>query len=127
MKNGILPLLLVLLLLAGCSMNTAADLNPSNWLTGNTQLDKRDLCARGAVDYLGKSANEVIDNLGQPEYTETKERGRIQIWEFTYYQPKEKISDEKRKNLRVTMRDQVVIQVESPDLKEPKILKAKQK
>lgn len=126
MKKSIL-LFLLASLLAGCSINTVADFNPHNWLTGNTQLDKRNLCATGWVDYLGKSANEVIDNLGQPEYMETKEKGRVQIWEFIYYQPKAKISDEKRKILKVTMRDHVVIQIESPDLKEPKVLKTKQK
>ena len=61
------------------------------------------------------------------EYMETKKRGRIQVWEFIYYRPKTKISDEKRKMLKITMENHIVIQVESPDLKKPKTLKTKGK
>ena len=115
-------LLSIFWLLSGC-----AGINPVNWFEGNTQLEKRAACAKGHTKCIGKSTNFVLDELGQPEYTQSKDRGQTQVWEFIYYKPPTKAPGGERKTMAITFKDGVVVRIESPDLKEPKVLKPKHK
>lgn len=118
-KTNVLLTVLIAACLTGCSQ--AVDVNPFLYLTGEHSLAKRAFVAKGEIKVVGKSYQQIIDLLGQPNDVTKDLAKKTEEWQFIYYSPMlSEVSGKKRsfiltlKNGRVTGIDSLELLAHTP-------------
>ena len=105
---------LIAVCLTGCAQ--AVSLNPFLYLSDEQTLETRALTAKGTIKVVGKSYQQIIDLLGQPNDVTKDFAKNTEEWQFIYYSPTLSEVSGKKRSFILTLKNGRVTGIDSLEL-----------
>lgn len=98
----------------GCSR--IVDMDPILFLTGENHSVKRYHAAKGYIRMKGRSAQQILDLLGEPSSVVSLPKEGVEQWEFIYYDPPRNEISGKKNRFVLTLREDRVQSIQNTPL-----------